>query len=201
MNSINKKAIGLRIKTIRKQKGLTMKEFGKLIEDAAQSLVTRWENGTSIPNNERMKIIADIGNISVNELLYGSFENYISNVILENSNEDFIQRDVLDMTIKEANKLNLTYGQDQELYNLYKELFTLKIKQTTANVLRKMELQDSELEGHTEYKIEYLKKNINDSLKLIKKDTMGGLTNIETAADTTEHLFLALNQINSLYKK
>ena len=39
------------------------------------------------------------------------------------------------MTIKEANKLNLTYGQDQELYNLYKELFTLKIKQTTARCI------------------------------------------------------------------
>ena len=55
-----------------------MKEFGKLIGDAAQSLVTRWENGTSIPNNERIKIIADIGNISVNELLYGKFRNTIS---------------------------------------------------------------------------------------------------------------------------
>ena len=76
MNSINKKAVGHRIKTIRTQKGLTMKEFGKLIEEAAQSLVTRWENGTSIPNNERLKKIADLGGISVNELLYGDFESY-----------------------------------------------------------------------------------------------------------------------------
>lgn len=73
MNTLNKKAIGLRIKTIRKQKGLTMKEFGKLIEDAAQSLVTRWENGTSIPNNERIKKIAEIGNVSVSYLLYGTY--------------------------------------------------------------------------------------------------------------------------------
>lgn len=71
MNTLNKKAIGLRIKTIRKQNGLTMKEFGKLIGDAAQSLVTRWENGTSIPNNERIKKIAEIGNVSVSYLLYG----------------------------------------------------------------------------------------------------------------------------------
>lgn len=166
-----------------------MELFGFKVLNADRSLVSKWEKGKALPNNARVKILAELGDVSVNELLYGSFENYISNVILENSNEDFIQRDVLDMTIREANKLNLTYGQDQELYNLYKELFTLKIKQTTANVLRKMELQDSELEGHTEYKIEYLKKNINDSLKLIKKDTMGGLTNYQAATDTTEYLF------------
>lgn len=198
---IDKKLVGERISNIRKKLGLTMELFGFKVLNADRSLVSKWEKGKALPNNARVKILAELGNISVNELLYGSFENYISNVILENSNEDFIQRDVLDMTIKEANKLNLTYGQDQELYNLYKDLFTLKIKQTTANVLRKMELTDSELEGKTEYKTEYLKKNLRDSLNLINKDTKSGLTNIEAAATTTEHLFLALNQINSLYKK
>lgn len=198
---INKKVIGQRIKSIRQSKGMTLEEFGSLIDNSSKSNVSKWETGVSIPNNNRLKLIATLGRMTVNELLYGSFENYISNVILENSNEDFIQRDVLDMTIKEANKLNLTYGQDQELYNLYKDLFTLKIKQTTANVLRKMELTDSELEGKTEYKTEYLKKNLRDSLNLINKDTKSGLTNIEAAATTTEHLFLALKQIDFLYKK
>lgn len=97
MNTLNKKAIGLRIKTIRKQKGLTMKEFGKLIEDAAQSLVTRWENGTSIPNNERIKKIAEIGNVSVSYLLYGTYTfNDLSDeekaTVLERQNEVLTKR-------------------------------------------------------------------------------------------------------------
>lgn len=88
MNNINKKAVGHRIKTIRTQKGLTMKEFGKLIEEAAQSLVTRWENGTSIPNNERLKKIADLGGISVNELLYGDMKNFTSSYFDERISEN-----------------------------------------------------------------------------------------------------------------
>lgn len=88
MNNINKKAVGHRIKTIRTQKGLTMREFGKLIEEAAQSLVTRWENGTSIPNNERLKKIADLGGISVNELLYGDMKNFTSSYFDERISEN-----------------------------------------------------------------------------------------------------------------
>ena len=88
MDNINKKAVGHRIKTIRTQKGLTMKEFGKLIEEAAQSLVTRWENGTSIPNNERLKKIADLGGISVNELLYGDMKNFTSSYFDERISEN-----------------------------------------------------------------------------------------------------------------
>ena len=88
MDNINKKAVGNRIKTIRTQKGLTMKEFGKLIEEAAQSLVTRWENGTSIPNNERLKKIADLGDMSVNELLYGDMKNFTSSYFDERISEN-----------------------------------------------------------------------------------------------------------------
>ena len=73
---IDKNAVGDRIKSIRKQKGLTMKEFGKLVDNAAQSLVSRWENGLTSPNSKRLKIIAALGSISVNELLYGDFQYF-----------------------------------------------------------------------------------------------------------------------------
>ena len=56
-----------------------------------------------------------------------------------------------------------------------------------------MELQDSELEGHTEYKIVIFEKKYQRFFKIDKQnDTMDGLTNIETAADTTEHLFSSI---------
>lgn len=136
MDNINKKAVGNRIKTIRTQKGLTMKEFGKLIEEAAQSLVTRWENGTSIPNNERLKKIADLGDMSVNELLYGDLTSYIHNLaysykeILDNTyfkeSLSWGINDMFDLLVNDlvarVKKKNLSYEDKdailQELYSL-----------------------------------------------------------------------------------
>lgn len=67
-NNINENA-GRRIREIRKNLGLTLKEFGeKLDPPASDSLVSRWERNVNAPNRERMKQIAELGNINVNEL-------------------------------------------------------------------------------------------------------------------------------------
>ena len=85
---INKTEIGKRIFTIRKSLGLTMKEFGERMGNpvASDSIVSRWEKGVSVPNNERLKRIAEIGDISVNELLYGDSQEYVHNVLIEELN-------------------------------------------------------------------------------------------------------------------
>ena len=67
-NEYNKKIIGKRIRTIRLEKGMTLEEFGKLFK-ATKSIVYRWENGTSLPNPERLKAIAKIGDTTVEELI------------------------------------------------------------------------------------------------------------------------------------
>lgn len=69
-NKIDKKALGLRIRAIRQEKGMTLEEFGKLF-GAGKGLVSRWENGLSVPSPERIKAIAKVGNKTVSEL-YGS---------------------------------------------------------------------------------------------------------------------------------
>ena len=62
---------GKKIKSIRMQRGETMKEFGSNFNPpASDSIVSRWERAISIPNNERLKKIAELGEISVDELLY-----------------------------------------------------------------------------------------------------------------------------------
>lgn len=71
MYGINNIAIGARIRAIRLVKGLTMAEFGEMLS-VRQSSVNYWENGRNIPNNQRIKAIADMANISVQELLYGT---------------------------------------------------------------------------------------------------------------------------------
>ena len=72
---IDKKAVGKRIFNIRNSLNLTLEQFGKLDNlKASKSIVLRWENGTSLPNRSRLEIIAKIGNMTVNELLYGNSE-------------------------------------------------------------------------------------------------------------------------------
>lgn len=68
------KSIGSRIKAIRVNKGLTMEDFGKLFNPPAnKSLVSKWESGKSLPNNERLKKISEIGNVSMMFLLKGEY--------------------------------------------------------------------------------------------------------------------------------
>lgn len=49
-----------------------MREFGELIDNASDSIVSRWEKDISKPNAKRLKLIADDMNITVTELLNGS---------------------------------------------------------------------------------------------------------------------------------
>lgn len=67
---INKPRVGVRIKDIRMEKGMTTKEFGALF-GASDSNVTSWEKGRTLPNKERLKNIADLAGITVQKLLEG----------------------------------------------------------------------------------------------------------------------------------
>ncbi|MEH6892135.1 helix-turn-helix transcriptional regulator, partial [Bacillus sp. JJ864] len=40
----------MRIAEIRRDKGLTLEEFGKLVDNAGKSIVSKWEKGSTIPN-------------------------------------------------------------------------------------------------------------------------------------------------------
>ena len=66
------KGLNERIKMIRIKMGMTMEEFGKLVLDANKSVVSKWEKGLTVPNNERLLRIAELGNISTEYLLSGN---------------------------------------------------------------------------------------------------------------------------------
>lgn len=66
------KYVGKRIQLIRKELGLTMKEFGSKIDSKVkEGTVSNWENGKNIPNVKRLKKIAEVGEVSVEYLLSG----------------------------------------------------------------------------------------------------------------------------------
>lgn len=83
--NIDKTEVGKRIYIIRKALGDNMNEFGERIGSpaASDSIVSRWEKGKSLPNNERLKRIAEIGNTTVDFLLYGSLDDHARNLLKE----------------------------------------------------------------------------------------------------------------------
>lgn len=69
---INKTEVGKRIRSIRQSLGLSMDAFAERIDNKAKSgTVSNWETGKNLPNNERLKRIATLGNKSLTYLLYG----------------------------------------------------------------------------------------------------------------------------------
>lgn len=79
------KIIGKRIYLIRKSLGLTMKEFGERMGNpvASDSIVSRWEKGVSVPNNERLKRIAELGEMTVEDLLSMQSNRTVEETIYE----------------------------------------------------------------------------------------------------------------------
>lgn len=73
MYGINNIAVGARIREIRLARGETLEEFGKRLE-ARKGVICNWERGRNLPNKRHIKEIADMANISVQELLYGMKE-------------------------------------------------------------------------------------------------------------------------------
>lgn len=73
---VNKIQVGKRILDIRDNMKLNLEDFGKIF-NAEKSNVSKWERGLSLPNRARLEKIAKLGDMSVNELLYGSVEEFV----------------------------------------------------------------------------------------------------------------------------
>lgn len=86
---IDKKYVGWRISSIRDKHNKTLEEFGKLIDGATKSNVSKWEKGEVLPNRKRLKLIADYEGITINELLYGDFNEFSLDVFLDTQNDFF----------------------------------------------------------------------------------------------------------------
>lgn len=80
--------VGKRIRYIRTNElGLSMEDFGKKIDDRVKSgTVSNWETGKNLPNNQRLIKIAELGEIPVNELLYGSLDEFAYSVLIDDIN-------------------------------------------------------------------------------------------------------------------
>jgi len=63
-------SVGEKIRKIRKELGLSMDEFAKRIDSKAKSgTVSNWETGKNLPNNKRLRKIADMAGMTVHDLV------------------------------------------------------------------------------------------------------------------------------------
>ncbi len=99
MNEINKK-IGENIKKYRQLNGLTQEELSKKLEIAPNTL-SNYENGNREPSNDIISRIADIFNISIDEL-YGRKFNINEPIAIAASTKDGIDLSEVDDEDKEA---------------------------------------------------------------------------------------------------
>lgn len=118
----DKIAVGKRIKNIRQENGYSMKEFGieigKLIstDRVKEGIISRWENGISLPNNERLKAIANLGNTTVDALLYGSLNERVGNLLntaIDSDNPTYNKKldDLItDYLVKHENLIDIVIG-------------------------------------------------------------------------------------------
>ncbi|MBG9988824.1 helix-turn-helix transcriptional regulator [Aerococcaceae bacterium DSM 111176] len=80
--------LGNRIKSIRLELGETMEEFGARF-NTSKGTINNWEKERNKPNKNNLKAIAELGQLSVEELLYGTpkIKYSLDEFLYENSRE------------------------------------------------------------------------------------------------------------------
>lgn len=116
---IDKKAVGVRIANIRDRHNKTLEEFGNMIDGATKSNVSKWEKGDVLPNRRRLKRIAEIGETSVGELLYGDFQLFCFDLFKEVDDE--LIETYAELRGSDAFSPDRRYDFHLQLYKLIKE--------------------------------------------------------------------------------
>lgn len=82
------KEIGIRLKSLRKNKGLEQQEVAKLMGYKSDTTISKWENGKNLPNGGKLAKLASIFNTSTDYILHGeAIQSSNSEPILDIYNE------------------------------------------------------------------------------------------------------------------
>lgn len=115
-------AIGQRIKNIRLSLGETTEEFSKHFDPpASKGTISKWENGKYLPNNQRKKVISELGKITVNELLYGSEKEYVFSIVPTNDIDELDEFYKLYKAIFGTN----SFQNKETVQDFYQEMFQI----------------------------------------------------------------------------
>ncbi|GIN57934.1 hypothetical protein J8TS2_22530 [Lederbergia ruris] len=79
MFEYNKLSIGSRIRQIRKEKQMTLKEFSQLL-DVPISSISSWERGANVPSSQNLKLLSEKTGVDSNWILYGDIADYLQDI-------------------------------------------------------------------------------------------------------------------------
>lgn len=132
---IDKKAVGRRIEFIRKEKGMTLEEFGNLF-NATKGNVSLWQKGSSLPSNERLVQIAKISGRTVEQILYGfDYESRIQQIIRNSPsiNNNNYKTYYEELTVRYFEKINYLYPTEEEVIKKYLDIVETRKNDLTLN--------------------------------------------------------------------
>ena len=132
---IDKKAVGRRIEFIRKEKGMTLEEFGNLF-NATKGNVSLWQKGSSLPSNERLVQIAKISGRTVEQILYGfDYESRIQQIIRNSPsiNNNNYKTYYEELTVRYFEKINYLYPTEEEVIKKYLDIVKTRKNELTLN--------------------------------------------------------------------
>lgn len=185
---------------------MTLEEFGNLF-GASRGNVSLWEKGSSIPNNKRLKEIADLGNISVDELLYGNKNIFLRSIIhkrlekilgdeaKDSTYKNYIQQNkekIINDILREIQDISILDASPSEFDNF----IDLKIEEHTIISFNRINVMlhsfSSNLENMVSLTNHFITSNEND------KST--NLQDIAIAKETRNYLQETITNINNLKK-
>lgn len=183
---MDKIEISNRIKNIRNSLGLSMEAFGEKIDKekpVKSGVVSNWENGKQLPNKKRLKRIAELGNMSIDNLLYGDPVTFLyDNLELEDeyefgSIEDLTSKGrlkIAEMCIREYQEYksieinNLFNPIERHKIKDYNDLLNFANKNVSSIMKNMIELSDMAFSHFKNYSIEDIKK-LSDTNIIYKK--------------------------------
>lgn len=191
-SELDKIEVGKKIKEIRLSRGETAEVFGKHFDPPAnRGLVSGWENGRYLPSPERLKVIAEVGNISVDELLKGRsidnddfdyakdiydsyfYERFNRYNIYEDEINKILERAILNAreTVKNIKNVNT----DGEQHSIYRAMIFANIESGIENILSEKVSDNYTLLNYLKVKINNLESEseiqksemLNDGTKIV----------------------------------
>ena len=78
---VDQQRVAKKIREIRTDLGYSMAQFGELISSSPKTTVNNWERGINLPKEDKLKKIALLGKTTVEELLYGTPEEVLTNLL------------------------------------------------------------------------------------------------------------------------
>ena len=191
----NKKAVGSRIKQIRTNKGYTLESFGKLF-GASKSNVQKWETGFTLPNKERLASISKIADLTVNELMYGSIDEYLENNfqnLLKKTNiknVEFDEKKIIDKILNSISYHNQIQGNTKITINdldSINRIYESVVKTAYDDFLN--DIMATGVKAQSEY---FNVENFINSLSIDMNDILNGVSRNEA-----KHIIIeALNKLN-----